>query len=670
MINLKKLSISIASILVCILLGITCILSLQENLKLVSAASSSQQDITTLTQQDNVNINNQINTAWNWAADTSNGNIKSPVAINSLNDIDFTKSGQYYLTQDITDNNNTVHVMHYTSNVYRNICLLLNGYSISGNVKIVLDSTGSNLNSKPNRPKVSFTFMDKHFRNISNTGYNPTPEKYYKFNTSTGRYSDYSNTIPNRATDVTNMPTWTENTYIKVTGGTISPNTLSMNSKVMLLAYRSNDSIMNFFDTNIIGTETCNNINVNYAGNNALIASVGGRIYFARSTIIGNRTAFGNLVVVTNRNSDDAASVITIEGTKLYGNTTTLANAAIAPGYIGAPYNSCDLLVKQTWGYLTIKNSDVGVYSNHDRKNIVFMKGMKFNDQIYSIRNVEDLVNQLNTKAESGTFEFIKSITTTITNNLSNVNFIVHGNSGLNCGDNSIEIQKNIEGIATANDTTSTNSKIKLTSTGKAKSIASNMTPITLENGAEAAIPYGKYAGKVNNEGSLTVNGTIDNLTSNAGSVIVNGTIDNLASNTGNVTVNNAGVIKNLQEHQSNSLTIENGGTVTINTVKNGASVTNAGRLNLANGIENIDNLTNTNGILNLMNNVNLQLTKGKIIEGKVINAGKLSAEGKISHLVTVDGVTMIMSNAEVNDLNIVGGIIYIMSNTAKLAED
>ena len=371
----------------------------------------STKDITTMTELEQKGINAKILEDW--------GNLGKKKLIelkNNFTEKDIATSGDawYYLSQDISTG---AKAFSKSLEIMGNIRILLNGYSISGDFHL----KAAEVNSK-------ISIFDK-IPGKSGVGYeyNPKAIKYYKYNDKLNAYTDYSTAIP-LGENVTNMPTWQEDTYIKVIGSAFSSNKMNMGiGKLCLGAIKGT---VNMYGINVVGR----------IGNNFMIYSayskIKGIVNLYQCDFLGNLSKNGYGVICAYHRC-----LITLKGCKVYGNQDdgTISDVGIQPSDTRIPSRECDVNIRSislnVAGTIVMYKSNVGVlacmyyYSDgratcYDRaiyvKDVDFVKEVSISDH-----NVPTFFEEIDNI--HGTIELVFRSTTTYNGKSPNLNFIVHG---------------------------------------------------------------------------------------------------------------------------------------------------------------------------------------------------------------------------------------------------
>ena len=614
--NVKKMLTMFVSVLLflTLLCGIILVIPSVYNSKKVSAQIDSTNDFTQLTDDEQVTVNNDIKTQWG-----------TPTALTELTDsTTITTSGNvwYYLTQDISVNFSS------QISISGHVRILLNGYSISGS--LLLNPTNSY------GAKVSI--FDK-IPDMSGTGYdyNRYVERYYSFNSSTGGYTTYSTTQPS-GTDVTDLPTWQANTYIKVTGSAIAPN--SQNSSTSMYIYAYALSTINMYGVNVVGVVNTNS--------SILIAQGYAVMRLYQCNIIGNKTHSARPAVATYQDV-----TISMKGCKIYGNQTTHTNPGIEISNSNIPNKAADIGLFHRPN-LTFEKSNIGALcGNFNQTNsyskAVWLKDVDFKQAISgcNMDNFEAKIQNMNNI--TGTIELVYNNNLTYNGNSPNLNFIVHG------GDSNAVPKKGFNNLTIGssgvvdNITTVFDSPSKIIVQGTVNGLS---TPgeVEIVAGGTVTVQAGQSVATLLNNGTLTLSGTVNGAFRNKRSTIQ--TRKSIDTSTKNDTAALGATVNDVSG--DGTVTIESGAMATVVANKRIHTVKNSGTFNLSGTVDalinnkdailNIDN--SSASILNLTNNGDLTIASGTQytieedveITGTVTNAGILTLKGTVNTLINQTG--------------------------------
>lgn len=419
--KIQKIFMGIILFLVSVALLAGLVLGMQGT-GVAKAASERATDITAMTDKEQIEIDETI--AENWG-NPDNKQLKELTNGFKAKDIATSGDAWYYLTQDISTDTPTFSKVPDVQN--GNVRIVLNGYSISGKFKLRAadsKSTVSIFDKIPGKSGTEYT-------------YNPNPTKYYKYNSALKAYTDYSIAQP-LGIDVTSMPIWKEDTYIKVTGSAFSSN--EFNKGVDICYLSTNSGSLNMYGINVIGR----------TGGNLMIYATGkdsnnkGLVNLYQCNFIGNLGKKGYGVISTASNS-----IFTLIGCKVYGNQDdgTLSGAGIQPSDTRIPGKECDISVKKlrwTFSKVNMYKSNVGAIASINYypewrstgcARAVYVKDVDFGGEVsFDADNVSTFFE--NISGIQGTIELVYRNKTDYDGNSPNLNFIVH------CGDIDTEFKR------------------------------------------------------------------------------------------------------------------------------------------------------------------------------------------------------------------------------------
>ena len=399
--------------LLCLLvLGFALFFSLQvlplqnenlQNLSKSTRASSvynNEQAKTTVTASEQEQIN--ANILENWGTP----NPEKTIALNGVYTNDNMPpfeylSGEYwyYLTGDVFFN--LKQPLPTFSNATK-MHILLNGYSIDGNVYFVLNSSQSALKIYDTLPNQTTEYAKR----------NAVNKHYYYYNTVSGRYDNYSDKILAGSRDETNLPTFTQNSYIAVEGSRIGANTLS-SSYVSALGSNNACYIKAYGDLRLYGVNIIGKQNT-YSGStkNGLIytdTKSTSSIEMIQCNILGNTLVKSGHSAAVNIFSQGNNRVV---GSKIYGNKVNQTSVGVEVGQ--CKYNDLVLSYSGTPGMLkTLYASNVGALTGaHANGAVYYILGVDFGNQLIdqkiTIKNFNTILQNLSNL--SGTIELVNNV--------------------------------------------------------------------------------------------------------------------------------------------------------------------------------------------------------------------------------------------------------------------
>lgn len=489
-----------------------------------SGASERTTSMTSMTSEDQKAIEAKI--LEDWGTPTELKILRSIKETQMNNDLSQATDGNlwYYLTQDIDAELTTILTLNQTNPMH--VRILLNGYSISGNFKI-----------QTNNAAVTLSIFDKIPDKIG-TGYNynPLPIKYYKYNVQQNEYTDYTITRPRDMTDVSSMPTWKENTYIKVTGSAISPNEKINNTSVQSLIAAQNGTI-NIYGTNFVGC----------TADSSLISASNGNVNLYQSILIGNKSKDGSGVIKIG------SAITTLKDCNVYGNQSEAVDYGIQPSGTDIPEEEWDIVLTNGNSTINMYKSNVGAIADANYTKAIYIKDVDFGQQEASVKsdNITTFFESFNDVF--GTIELVYNGTVTYTGNSSNLNFIVHGgdkNTVPKRGSNSLTIAEGatVGSVSTAFETAE-DGTLKISDVTINGTVLGLSTPGNAKIGANAnaTIKARQNVANLTNQGNLNVFGTVSNLeTTGTLSINSTATIENLTLNDGYVLIYKSANVKNV----------------------------------------------------------------------------------------------------------------------------
>lgn len=405
---------------ICLLLflfGLT--LAVPKNTSTVHAASAT--DVTQLSSSEQIQINNQILSMWGTPIANKFKPLHSGHYVSTLNpqvgetQLDTSGDVWYYLVNDIKFTTDKILFINLSQHpTFANVRIVLNGYSISGDFRL-----------SPSNKASTLSIIDK-VPGKSGTGYNynPNPVKYFKYNSITGGYTDYVANIPG-GIDVTDMPTWQANTYIKVTGSTFSPNALQNSISTTAQIVARNGSTVNLCGIQIVGCKGDNSIlgTENYSYLNIF-----------QCNVIGNQGIDVRAAICFFQVNDEAIKMV---GCNVYGNRVLGGDAGVRLAETVLPDKSWDIGVRADATFNSYKNN-IGVLADlisdpttavpYTFTKAVYLKDVNFNTTYFRSLNLNSFKEKVrNINAISGRIELIYNINLTYAGNSPNLNFIVHG---------------------------------------------------------------------------------------------------------------------------------------------------------------------------------------------------------------------------------------------------
>ncbi len=620
------ISIVLFFILIALLVGIK---SNIQNVHVAKGASESKMDFTQLTPEEQAKVDNQLEGDWETPHSSQFVELQDGATT-------ITGNKWYYLTQDITVNIST--------NVTEAVRILFNGYSISGTFQVRAEQYTE-------RNKV--LLFDK-IPDMTGTGYmyNPTPERYFSYNSSTQGYTNYSNTKP-AGTDVTDMPTWQQNTYIKVTGSAIAPNSRNSSCTTFLYAYAY--ATLNMYSINVVGT---------IAKNNSIIVANGyAKVNLYQCNVLGNKSngsTWGASVWSNVAAYQD--SKMFLKGCKIYGNQITRNNFGIEISNHDMPKKLADISIGHN-SYLTFEKSNIGAIWDHSKsysahKKAVWLKDVDFKQTIHELNmednnkaskhNFENIIQNMDNI--TGTIELVYNINLTYNGNSPNLKFVVYG------GDSNVAPRKGFnhlamgKGATVGNITTafsdSTISDITVNGTASQLSTLGNVTIgesgiVTIESGQSVG-------GRITNNGILNIFGAVNQLITSNGTTSILGNanitqIDMLGGET---------QLKTATATLPSDLLVQKGAIFTIfEDTYTPANVTNHGKVNVNGTIAQMQN--EATGIISVNSNGKIEniTSKGEI---------KVNSGGNIENLTVEDGYTFIHNSANVKNAVLNKGTLEI----------
>ena len=604
-----------------------------------NAASTNATDFTQFTEDEQNTLNNLIEREW----ETPHPNVLQELQQGATT---ITTSGNvwYYLTQDISVN--------FSSQIAisGHVRILLNGYSISGSLLL-----------KPTNAYAAKVSIFDKIPDMSGTGYdyNPSPERYYSYNSSTGGYTTYSTSQPS-GTDVTDLPTWQANTYIKVTGSAISPN--SQNSTISMYIYAYAYSTINMYGVNVVGV-----VNRNTA---ILVAQGYATLILYQCNIIGNKS-----------NSDQSAvsiyqdGTLSIKGCKIYGNQTTHTNPGIQVSNTVIPNKAADISILYRPN-LTLEKSNIGALCGNINKTssyskAVWLKDVDFKQAITgcNMDNFEAKIQNMNNI--TGTIELVYSNNLTYNGNSPNLKFIVHGgnsNTVPKKGFNNLTIASsgNVGNITTVFDSPISKITVQgtvhgLSTPGEAEIAAGGTVTIQAEQSVATLLNNGtlNLVGTINsltNTGQVNLSGTVNNLTSSGGTISI---LDNANIASTAITAITAGevLLKTNTATLPNDLIVQEGVIFTIfEGVSTTSTITNKGIVNIAGSISTITN--ESTGVVSINSGAKIEniTTQGEV---------KVNSGGVVDHITVNDGYTVVNENGTIQNAILNNGTLEITRHAA-----
>lgn len=350
-----------------------------------SATFSGITNLTELTKSEQAQIDAQI--LKDWGTPTQFIELQDGFTEEDLN-----VGGWFYLTKDITANcsinpkatNNSIH-------------LLLNGYTILGTFAISSTSQLNLYDKIPNQSGIEYR-------------YNPNPIKYLMRSPYDKLlYNQYFTTIQPKGTNVTAMPNYDMNSYIKVSGSMITGSNGNLTFS---------DS-GNLYGINVVGIQR-NNDNVNL-----------GFITLNDKAVVNlyqcNLVANENYILITNYTDSIALNCV---GSNIYANSCEETKEV--PYLAGASSAYFDI-----YGKCAMYKSNIGVVNlNNGNEDIAILQSFK--DVNFGQRNkkitLENYDFYKNFSSIEGTIEIVlfldiklNSITLQYAGNSPNLNFIVLG---------------------------------------------------------------------------------------------------------------------------------------------------------------------------------------------------------------------------------------------------
>ena len=458
----------------------------------------------------------------------------------------------YYLNKDINAGFlNTIYLGSPSDTAKTHVRILLNGYTISGNFDI-----------SPNSSHYTVSIFDKIPNQDENQiGYQYNKDsltKYYKFSSATGAYTEYTTEQPT-GQDVTAMPTFAADSYIKVTGSAFAPNNQTTNdtTTTILAEYGT----VNFFGIHVIGN------NMNQKNMSFVTTDLAGKANLYQCTIFGN--LFGGFGAISM--GTDSEDSLTLIGCNLYGNQTRAASVGfgIQPSNTAIAGRENDLKMHDTSNAITLYKNDIGAISMLGTGNIlqkaIYVKGVDFGQNFqFSMQNLEKSI--ANISNITGTIELVYQTNLNYNAESPNLNFIIHGGDSQGTpkkGYNQLAIGQSavvntvttvfndpvpgkitVAGIVKGLDTAgslevlsgqvtllepATTNTINLTLSGGELIVTSSQIhlpdSIVIEKAARLTVNEDVViTSKVDNKGTLCLAGTLQNLLPNGGNVEIFGT--------------------------------------------------------------------------------------------------------------------------------------------------
>lgn len=331
-----------------------------------AAMSERVKKITELTTEEQTQVEAQLLKDW--------GN---PTKMTALKDgftaTDIQGGGYFYLTQDVTAN--------CTASISNATYILLNGYTIFGTFNLTNTALLNVFDKISNQQGVEYT-------------YNPNPVKYFSYDTNAKAYSTYSTSKFSGMQNVTAMPNFKANTYIKISGSSISGKN----------AYITVQSTANFYAINFVGIYS----------ENAILYSRSGALNLYQCNMLGNSSQ----IAIWN-----VDSIINSIGCNIYGNryNTTKAELVYLVDSATAYYD----IFNENGKSFIINKSNIGVVACKEANNKHYQsfKDVNFGKK-YDIETF-DFYNDID--GAEGTIELIYNANIHYVANAPKLNFILHG---------------------------------------------------------------------------------------------------------------------------------------------------------------------------------------------------------------------------------------------------
>ena len=580
--------------------------------------------------------------------------------------------------------------------------ILLNGYSISGNL---------NISTTPNSALKLYDYVDGNINNNDATKYfgrqdprtDARPVRFYRYNSNKNAYSTFIDTthrigettthLPaNTSTDVTSNPTFTNNNnYIKVDGSVIGPgfikdkyyydqNAAQYEAKTQL------EGNIELYGVNIVGNNSPDSpTSTDMTGGILSTSTSTNTIRLYNCTIIGNNVNNNKTTVLDL----GAGGNVNLKWCNIYKNYAenniygTISDTSLKTSDIYAPSN----VIMQS---VDLQNNVLGnVATNNQAKGNVFLRETNLNSLHVASSNVRaSLVDTIGNNRITGTLWLINGGNFTVNVECPSLTVKVqysYNRLTLNSNGKISSVIENNSSSATNtyiingghignNDTLATkggtveinNGTITLQQTPA--SVYGNGTAIL--DGVSTTVPSGKTLNRLKHKNNSTVN--------------VNGTVAYIqpegGNGTGNTTINNGGIVQNISI--SSTVTVNSGGTAenvsggtTVNmnggiaTIGSGNSKLygNSGQVTIAKEsyttavavVENVSGKNRLGATVTIQSTGTLYINSGATVTGQITNNGTLNVAGIANNIQFGTG------NTGTVDMN--GGTATIISGSGKL---
>ncbi len=580
--------------------------------------------------------------------------------------------------------------------------ILLNGYSISGNL---------NISTTPNSALKLYDYVDGNINNGPATKYfanadprtNYRPVRFYRYNSNENAYSTFIDTtnrigettthLPtNTSTDETSKPTFTNNNnYIKVDGSVIGSGFIKDNyyydpNATQYAAKTQLEGNIELYGVNIVGNNSPDSpTSTDMTGGILSTSTSTNTIRLYNCTIIGNNVNNNKTTVLDL----GAGGNVNLKWCNIYKNYAenniygTISDTSLKTSDIYAPSN-----VKMN--SVDLQNNVLGnVAINNQAKGNVFLRETNLNSlHVASSNTRKSLVETIGDYRITGTLWLIDGGNFTVNVDCSSLTVKVqYSNNRLTLNSNG-----KISSVRENNSSSATNTYIingghignNDTLATKGGTVEINNGTITLQqtpasvygngtailDGVSTTVPSSKILNKLKHKNNSTVN--------------VNGTVAYIqpegGSGTGNTNINNGGRVQNISI--SSTVTVNSGGTAenvsggtTVNmnggiaTIGSGNSKLygNSGQVTIAKEsyttavavVENVSGKNTLGATVTIQSTGTLYINSGATVTGQITNNGTLNVAGIANNIKFGTG------NTGTVDMN--GGTATIISGSGKL---